>query len=196
MRPAHDPTRRARGQVCAGAPPHGCRPRLLGYGPGAVEVVYPRLRFDLDRDALVVWLRWVSLERPPSPEEPAAQGVRVELQLNRNPVLGPTIAYRRDLEQAPMYLRAPRTRTGEVLRVAARRGLVDVQLVIHGSIANAPYAALYHLRDDDGAPITSIPGTPLLQLQPSTPGDRWHVAAQANLRVALELAERTRLPLL
>lgn len=162
----------------------------------AVEMVYPRLRFDLDRDAFVVWLRWVSLEQPRSPDEPPDQGIRVELQLNRNTVLGPTVAYRRDLEPAPLYLRVPRTRCAGVLRVASRRGQLDVQLIIHGSIANAPYAALYHVRDDDDAPITALDGTPLLQLQPSTPGDRWHVAAQANLRVELELLARKRLPVL
>jgi len=161
-----------------------------------VEPVYPQLTFDLDRDAFVVWLRWTSMERPPSPEEPPAQGIRVELQLNRNTVLGPTIAYRRDLERAPAYLRVPRARCAEVLRVAARRGLLDVQLVIHGSIANAPYAALYQVRGDDGQPIEALAGTPLLQVQPSTPGDRWHVAGQANLRVRLELVERKRLPVL
>lgn len=160
-----------------------------------MEVVYPRLSFDLDRDAFVVWLRWVSLERPPSPEAPPSQGIRVELQLNRNAVLGPTIAYRRELEPAPRLYRVPKSRCAEVLRVAARRGLLDVQLIIHGSIANAPYAALYHVRDDD-AELTELPGTPLLQVQPSTPGDRWHVAGQANLRVQLELVERKRLRVL
>lgn len=161
-----------------------------------MEPVYPRLAFDLDHDVFVVWLRWVSLERPPSPHEPPAQGIRVELQLNRNTVLGPTIAYRRDLERAPMFLRVPRARCAEVLRVATRRGLLDIHLIIHGSIANAPFAALYHLRGDDGLPITALESTPLLQLQPSTPGDRWHVAGQANLRVALDLVERRRLPVL
>lgn len=168
----------------------------MGYVPRAVEVVYPRLSFDLDRDAFVVWLRWVSLERPPSPEDPPAQGIRVELQLNRNTVLGPTIAYRRELEVAPRLYRVPRGRCAEVLRVASRRGLLDVQLIIHGSIANAPYAALYHVRDDDGAADSELPGTPMLQVQPSTPGDRWHVAGQANLRVALDLVERRRLRVL
>lgn len=161
----------------------------MGYGPRAVEVVYPRLSFDLDRDAFVVWLRWVSLERPPSPEDPPAQGIRVELQLNRNTVLGPTIAYRRELEVAPRLYRVPRGRCAEVLRVASRRGLLDVQLIIHGSIANAPYAALYQLRDYEGEAISTLPvqATPLLQVQPSTPGDRWHVAGQASLRVHVEL---------
>lgn len=175
------------------------RPRELGYGRGPVELVYPLLSFDLDRDAFVVWLRWTSMERPPSPEEPPAQGIRIELQLNRNTVLGPTIAYRRDLERAPLYLRAARARVAEVLRVAARRGTVDIQLIIHGSIANAPYAALYQARGEPaevGAPVGELVGTPLLQVQPSTPGDRWHVAGQASLRVRLELVERRRLPVL
>ena len=149
---------------------------------------YPTLRFDLQHDCFVVWLRWVSLERPASPEQPPSQGIRVELLLNRNSVLGPTIVYRRDLD-APVYLRANRARTREVLRGAAKRGVLDVQLVIHGSIANAPYAALYQLGDYAGEAIETAPveATPLLQLQPSTPGDHWHVAAQANLRVGLEL---------
>jgi hypothetical protein len=161
-----------------------------------VELAYPLLRFDVERDAFVVWLRWVSMERPPSPTEPPAQGIRVELQLNRNRVLGPLIVYRRDLEAAPVYLRVPQGRVAEVMRAATGRGVLDVQLIIHGSIANAPYSALYHLRDDDGAPIADLRGTPLLQVQPSTPGDRWHVAGQANLRVQLELATRKRLPIL
>jgi hypothetical protein len=154
-----------------------------------VEVIYPRLEFDLGRDDFVVWLRWVSLEQPPSPAEPASQGMRVELQLNRNAVLGPTIVYRRELEQAPVYLRSNRTRVAEVLRGANERGHVDVQLIIHGSIANAPYAALFHVRDYDGESIDTkaIDGTPMLQVQPSTPGDRWHVAGQANVRVRLEV---------
>lgn len=150
---------------------------------------YPTLRFDLHHDCFVVWLRWVSLEKPASPEQPPSQGIRVELLINRNPVLGPTIVYRRDLD-APVYLRANTARTREILRTAAARGgLVDLQLVIHGSIANAPYAALYQLADYAGEPIATerIDATPLLQLQPSTPGDQWHVAAQANLRVEVEL---------
>jgi hypothetical protein len=160
---------------------------------------YPALRFDLQNDCFVVWLRWVSLEKPPSPEQPPSQGVRVELLLNRNSVLGPTIVYRRDLE-APVYLRANGARTREVLRgAAARSGTLDIQLVIHGSIANAPYAALYQLGDYQGEAISTeaIEATPLLQLQPSTPGDRWQVAAQANLRVNLELVgDRIRLNVL
>ncbi|HLT37583.1 MAG TPA: hypothetical protein VK034_14920 [Enhygromyxa sp.] len=150
---------------------------------------YPTLRFDLHRDCFVVWLRWVSLEKPPSPDDPPSQGIRVELLLNRNSVLGPTIVYRRDLE-APVYLRANGARTREILRAAAARSsVVDLQLVIHGSIANAPYAALYQLGDYQGEPISTerVEATPLLQLQPSTPGDRWHVAGQASLRVNLEL---------
>ncbi|HRI08855.1 MAG TPA: hypothetical protein PKW35_13625 [Nannocystaceae bacterium] len=165
-----------------------------------MERVYPTLDFDRARDAFVVWVRWVSLERPPSPEEPPAQGIRVELQVNRNPVLGPTILYRRDLD-APVYLRANRIRVVQALEVAARgRGVADLGLVIHGSIANAPYAALYQLRDYEGEAIDTRPieGTPLLQLQPSTPADRWQVAAQANLRVTVALRgeARHRLPIL
>jgi hypothetical protein len=150
---------------------------------------YPTLDIDLERDSFVVWLRWVAMEKPPSPDQPPSQGIRVELQLNRNPVVGPTIIYRRDLD-TPVYLRANGGRTRQVLRAAAGgAGIVDVQLVIHGSIANAPYAALYLLRDYEGEAISTAPvsGTPLLQLQPSTPGDQWHVAGQANLRVLVQI---------
>lgn len=150
---------------------------------------YPILRFDLARDCFVIWVRWVAMEKPPSPEEPPGQGVRVELMLNRNSVLGPTIVYRRDLER-PVYLRANTARTRDVVRTAASAsGTVDIQLVIHGSVANAPYAALYQVRDYDGDAIDTrrIDATPLLQVQPSTPADRWHVAAQANLRVTLDV---------
>lgn len=150
---------------------------------------YPTLEFDLARDSFVLWLRWVAMEQPPSPDEPPSQGIRVELQLNRNPVIGPTIIYRRDLE-SPVYLRANGGRTRQVLRAAAgRAGVLDLQLVIHGSIANAPYAALYLLRDYDGEAISTAPvsATPLLQLQPSTPADQWHVAGQASLRVTVKL---------
>ena len=152
--------------------------------------VFPTLRFDASRDCFVVWLRWVSLEKPPSPEHPPSQGIRVELLLNRNSVLGPTVVLRRDL-QAPLYLRANGARTREILRAAAGRGSLDIQLVIHGSVANAPYAALYHLRDYQGEAIDTgeIKATPLLQVQPSTPGDRWHVAGQANLHVQLEFED-------
>jgi hypothetical protein len=151
--------------------------------------VYPTLPFDLAHDCFVVWLRWVAMEQPPSPDDPPGQGIRVELQLNRNPVIGPTIVYRRDLD-AGVYLRANGGRTRQVLRAAAGRGgIVDLQLVIHGSIANAPFAALYQLRDYDGEAISTaaVSATPLLQLQPSTPGDQWHVAGQANLRVVVKL---------
>ena len=143
----------------------------------------------MQRDAFVVWLRWVAMEDPPSPNEPPDQGIRVELLLNRNSVLGPTIVRRADLEP-PVYLRANTARVHEILRRAANgRGAVDIQLVIHGSIANAPYAALHCVREYPGEAIdtTAIEGTPLLQLQPSTPGDHWHVAGQVNLRVEIEL---------
>jgi hypothetical protein len=156
-----------------------------------VEPTYPLLEHDLERDAFVVWVRWVSMEDPPSPDEPARQGIRVELMLNRNSVLGPTILSRRDLEEQPVYLRANTVRTHEILRAAAStdKPTLDIQLVIHGSVANAPYVALHHLRDYEGEPIDTaqVAATPLLQIQPSTPGDRWHVAGQANLRVRLEL---------
>ena len=155
-----------------------------------MEVVYPRLAFNLGRDVFVVWLRWVSRESPPSPANPASQGIRVELKINRNTVLGPTVVFRRDLDM-PVYLRANRLRTVEILEGLGKSGrsAVDLQLVIHGSVANAPFAALYLLRDYEGEAIdtASVQATPLLQLQPSTPGDQWHVAAQANVRVSLEV---------
>lgn len=155
-----------------------------------MPLVYPTLRFDPERDVFALWVRWVSFEAPASPDSPPAQGVRVELMLNRNTVLGPTIVYRRDLA-APVYLQAARVRVGEVLRTAARTtGRVDVQVVIHGSVAHAPWAGLYVVRDPESDATIGggeLPGTPLLQVQPSTPADRWHVAGQANLRVALEL---------
>ncbi len=149
-------------------------------------MIYPSVAFDLGRDAFVVWLRWVSLESPPSPESPPSQGIRVELKINRNTVLGPTIVFRRDLD-TPLYLRAHRLRTIQALE-AARTGLLDLQLIIHGSVANAPFAALYLVRDYEGEAIETavLEATPLLQLQPSTPGDRWHVAAQTNLRLRVE----------
>ncbi len=154
-----------------------------------MQLLYPRLVVDLERDSFLVWVRWVSNEQPPSPTQPPAQGIRVELLINANTVLGPTIVFRRELAE-PVFLRANRSRIADVLRVAARGpGRLDIQLVIHGSIAHAPYAALLLVRDDNGEAIGNgpLPGTPLLQLQPSTPADRWHVAAQANLRVQLEL---------
>ena len=153
-----------------------------------VQLVYPRLAVSPQRDSFLVWLRWTSSEQPPAPDHPPAQGLRVELLLNRNSVLGPTIVYRRELA-APVYLRANRLRVAEVLRAARHAARLDIQLVIHGSIAHAPYAALFLIRDHQGDAIGGgdLPGTPLLQLQPSTPADRWHVAGQANLRVQLEL---------
>lgn len=151
---------------------------------------YPILPFDLSRDCFVVWLRWVAREQPPSPEQPPSQGIRVELQLNRNCVLGPTIVYRRDLGE-PVLLRANGARTREVLaKAGAGSGLLDLQLIIHGSIANAPYAALYLLSDYEGEAISTggIEATPLVQLQPSIPAGQWQVAGQTNLRVRVELA--------
>ena len=154
-----------------------------------MEARLPTLTFHLTRDTFVVWVRWVSLEQPPSPDDPPAQGIRVELMLNRNTVLGPTILYRRDLEHAPVYLRANRARTADILRNVRPGGTLDIQLVIHGSVANAPYAALHVVRDYDGEAIDTreVNATPLLQLQPSTPGDQWHCAGQANLRVGVEV---------
>lgn len=155
-----------------------------------VTLVYPTLRLDPGRDVLAVWVRWVSFEVPPSPADPPAQGVRVELVLNRNTVLGPTIVYRRELAE-PVFMHAARVRVGEVVRSAARTsGRLDIQLVVHGSIAHAPWAGLYVVRDPPGEATMGageLPGTPLLQIQPSTPADRWHVAGQANMRVTLEL---------
>jgi hypothetical protein len=103
------------------------------YTPG-VEAQYPLLRFDGERDCLVVWLRWVSMEEPPSPDEPPNQGIRVELQLNRNTVLGPTIIYRRQLD-SPMYLKANTARVRELLLAVDKgaRRTVDLQLTILGS---------------------------------------------------------------
>jgi hypothetical protein len=157
------------------------------------QVLYPVLRFDPDRDQLVVWVRWVSMESPPSPESPPRQGLRGELKLDGNPVFGPTILWRKDLA-TPVYVTANTLRTRAVVKAAARKGVLDIQLTIHGSIANAPYLALYHVRDYPGAAIDTQPiqGTPLLQVQPSTPGDQWHVAGQASLRVRVELEGESR----
>lgn len=156
-----------------------------------MRVQYPRLRFHLERDRFVVWLRWVSREQPPSPQEPPNQGLRVELRLNKNVVLGPTILWRADLERQPVYLVTNRERTQEVLAQADGRSL-DIQLILHGSIAHAPYAALYQITDYPGAPIDTQPikATPLLQVQPSVPADRWQVSGQANLRVKLRCVSR------
>ena len=121
-----------------------------------MEARYPLLDFDLDRDAFAVWVRWVSMEQPPSPEDPPGQGVRVELSLDRNPVLGPTIVYRKDLE-TPVAMLAHRVRVGEVLRASEARGRFDLQLTIHGSVANAPWAAVYLLRDFEGEHIFAAP---------------------------------------
>ncbi len=138
------------------------------------------------------------MEKPLSPQDPDNQGIRVELLLNQTSVLGPTVVFRGDLEEAPVYLRANRSRCADVLRAAGDGAEIDVQLVIHGSVANAPYAALFLLRNYGGEAIdvAPVPATPLLQVQPSTPGDRWHVAGQANLRVKLSLQGMPRLKVL
>jgi len=157
------------------------------------QALYPLLRFDPDRDHFVVWVRWVSMEMPPSPESPPRQGLRGELTLDGNPVFGPTILWRKALT-TPVYVTAHTLRTRAVVKAAARKGFMDIQLTIHGSVANAPYLALYHVRDYAGAAIDTqpIPGTPLMQVQPSTPGDRWHVAGQACVRVRVELEGENR----
>ncbi len=166
-----------------------------------MESRYPMLNFDFNRDAFVVGLRWVSTA--PSKgrkhdvtenEAPKNQGIRVELALNRNSVLGPTIVYRRDLD-APLYLLANRARCRQILSgIDARGSHLDLQLIIHGSIANAPYAALYQVADYQGEAISHTPinSTPLLQMQPSTPGEYWHVAGQSNLRVRIKLEGKGR----
>ena len=163
-----------------------------------MEVLYPQLTFDLQRDAFYVWLRWVAMERPLSPLDPPNQGIRVEVQLNRNAILGPTIVTRQELSE-PLFLRTQQERTRNVLRAAARKGLIDLQLIVHGSVAHAPYAAIYHVRDAGLEAISRGPlvGTPLIQLQPSTPPDRWHVAGQVSLRLGLTLVgHRVRLEVL
>ncbi len=158
-----------------------------------MEVVYPILRFDLGRDAFVVWLRWVAMKSPAGDDAsgPDNQGIRIELMLNRNTVLGPTVVFRKDLGEG-IYLRANRQQVNAALQAARGRGLLDVQLIIHGSVANAPFAALHHVRDHDREAIDTRPvtHTPLLQLQPSTPPTQWHVAAQCNVRLKLELVGR------
>ena len=90
-----------------------------------VEVNYPLLRFDLRHDDFVVWLRWVSLEQPPSPAEPTAQGMRASCSSTATPARS-AIVYRRELEQAPVYLRRNRARVVSA-QAASGRGLVDVQ---------------------------------------------------------------------
>ena len=156
-----------------------------------MEVQFPNLSFDLERDRFVVWVRWVSRESPASPLHPPQQGVRLELRLNQNPVLGPTILWRADLEKQPVYLASNRRRTQQVLAKADGQHL-DIQLILHGSVAHAPYAAIYQVRDYTGAAIDTLPiaATPLLQFQPVVPADRWQVGGQANLRVRVTCAGR------
>ena len=158
-----------------------------------MKVCYPQLDFDLARDSFVIWLRWVTMPISEKSRDSSAslrdhQGIRVELQINCNPVFGPTIL-ERDQLAPPLYMRANAERSRQILSSAESRGVVDLQLIIHGSIANAPYAALYHVRDYQGGAIETeeIEATPLLQIQPSVPGDQWQVAGQANLRVRIKL---------
>ena len=162
--------------------------RLSRHGPPVSELVYPELSFDLLRDSFCLWLRWVAMEDPPSPNEPPNQGMRVELSLNKNTVLGPTLIRRSDLE-TPLWLRANRERTRSIIASAQARGFLDCLLTIHGSIANAPFAGLYHVRDDIREAIsrTPIAGTPLLQVQPSVTAGNWQVAGQAALRLRLRV---------
>lgn len=148
---------------------------------------YPHVEFDLERDCFVVWLRWVEMRRGDRVEElPENRGIRVELQIDRGSVLGPSIVYAKDLGE-PVYLRANGKATRERLFKAKSRGFTDLQLIIHGSVAQAPYAALYHLRDYEGEAIDTQPvrATPLIQVQPSVPAGRWRVSGQANLRVSV-----------
>lgn len=146
---------------------------------------------DPERDDFLLWLRWVAMESPPSPEDPPSQGARIEMQMNRRSVYGPTIHPRSSIGEQGVALRVERCAWLPI--VASRPAHLDLQLVIHGSVANAPYLALYHLRgevwSEDGAmPKASSFGTPLMQIQPSVPSGQWRVAGQANLRVALRLA--------
>ena len=91
-----------------------------------MQVIHPPLEFHIERDSFVLWLRWVAMERPPSPTEPPGQGMRIELQLNRNAVFGPTIVRRGELEDGALYLRANRERTRQVELAAAEKKLLDV----------------------------------------------------------------------
>lgn len=145
---------------------------------------------DPERDDFLLWLRWVAMETPPSPEDPPRQGARIEMQVNRRSVYGPTIHGRESIGKEGVAIRVQRCAWLPI--VAGRPSHLDLQLVIHGSVANAPYLALYHLRGvdwaEDGAmPKASSFGTPLLQVQPSVPAGQWQVAGQANLRVALRM---------
>lgn len=154
-----------------------------------MQLIHPALSFDVQRDSFVLWLRWVALEKPPSPREPPGQGMRVEFKLNRNTVFGPTIVQREQLEAEDLWIQMPRERSVAVLEAAARVKRLDLQLIIHGSVANAPFLALYQVRDFDRDSYSrrGLEGTPLLQLQPSVGAGQWQVAGQANLRVQLEV---------
>lgn len=160
------------------------------------------LDLDLDRDAFALWIRWVRLPPPPGVDavgEPADAGIRAEFQINRQSVWGPKILRTAEIPKQGAYVLVPPTAVSAVLRPKEAPRWIDLQLVIHGSVANAPFLALYLLRDRNpqAALADELQGTPILQLQPSVPGDRWQVAGQANLRLALRLqAPRGRLTVL
>lgn len=147
------------------------------------------LAVDPARDDFVLWLRWVAMESPPTPNDPPDQGVRVQMQINRRSVFGPEIHTRASIpEPGRLLLIDPCAWRGMIATRPAPKYL-DLQLTIHGSVANAPYLALFHLRDETRDRLASLSpqslGTPLLQLQPSVPAGHWQVAGQVNLRVAL-----------
>lgn len=160
------------------------------------------LSLDLERDAFALWIRWVSMPLPEGSEndqEPSDPGIRAEFQINRESVWGPKILRKAEIPAQGTYVLVPAAAVSGVLRRSQPPSFVDLQLVIHGSVANAPFLALYLVRDRDPRCALSeeLRGTPLLQLQPSVPGDRWQVAGQANLRLALRLeAPRGRLKIL
>lgn len=157
------------------------------------------MSLDLERDDFLLWIRWVAMESPKTPNRPAHQGARIEVKMNRRTVFGPTIFDRCDLEDQGRWVLLERCSWMGVLGVRPLCQVLDLQLVIHGSVANAPYLALYHLRAHQVPERWEAKalGTPLLQLQPSVPAGHWQVAGQANLRLALQrIAPQGRLPVL
>lgn len=161
--------------------------------------VDPSMSLDLSRDDFLLWIRWVAMESPETPTDPPGQGARVELQMNRRSVFGPQIFSRADLRGRGQWVLLDRCAWTPVLGVAPLCEFLDLQLIIHGSVANAPYLALYHLRAHQAPEHWDAKdlGTPLLQLQPSVPQGHWQVAGQANLRLSLRrIAPVGRLPVL